>query len=412
MGYFDLARLGNFPTQYAEVKTAVTVDVLEVGLILAFVIVGVAFLIAVLGFSIIRCSAAAAKIICSIIIGCLLMLGNFGQEWEVGSVKSAVPYRAGSPHQVNASIGIKLGLRSINITLRANTDNTPLEGEIINYNERFSWTWDQGRFGFGPYAGLLQRSFREAQRKGLPIPILSIMEYLVVDGEGLRYGRFYRTAGWYTHILMWTAFATWIVTNIFLVKSGCYAAYFLALTGALQILACIVWSSVRNPYPLVIPFEHGEITTSYGSNFWMALVCGLMCLLFAAVMFVMDLWFTEELSSFLGLDSIDDFDDCVLSANEVELLRQEIGGKTNNMEMQRLTIQMDGHDQASTRVLKRRSSVAIARKNRYRLPPPVPIRETYDNEDPIYANTANQPGVSMQGVTNHSREMLYLPSMQ
>jgi hypothetical protein len=30
-------------------------------------------------------------------------------------------------------------------------NDTKLPGEKIDYNERFSWTWDQGRFGFGPY---------------------------------------------------------------------------------------------------------------------------------------------------------------------------------------------------------------------------------------------------------------------
>lgn len=29
--------------------------------------------------------------------------------------------------------------------------DTPLAKEKIDYNERFSWTWDQGRIGFGPY---------------------------------------------------------------------------------------------------------------------------------------------------------------------------------------------------------------------------------------------------------------------
>lgn len=35
---------------------------------------------------------------------------------------------------------------------KADTSNetNELKGEIINYNERFEWTWDQGRFGFGP----------------------------------------------------------------------------------------------------------------------------------------------------------------------------------------------------------------------------------------------------------------------
>jgi hypothetical protein len=32
--------------------------------------------------------------------------------------------------------------------------NSKLPGEKIDYNERFWWTWDQGRFGFGPYCKL------------------------------------------------------------------------------------------------------------------------------------------------------------------------------------------------------------------------------------------------------------------
>jgi hypothetical protein len=26
-----------------------------------------------------------------------------------------------------------------------------LKREIVDYNEQFDWTWDQGRFGFGPF---------------------------------------------------------------------------------------------------------------------------------------------------------------------------------------------------------------------------------------------------------------------
>jgi len=33
--------------------------------------------------------------------------------------------------------------------------DTNLPGEKIDYNERFWWTWDQGRFGFGPYGMLV-----------------------------------------------------------------------------------------------------------------------------------------------------------------------------------------------------------------------------------------------------------------
>jgi hypothetical protein len=33
--------------------------------------------------------------------------------------------------------------------------DTKLPGEKIDYNERFLWTWDQGRLGFGPNGKLV-----------------------------------------------------------------------------------------------------------------------------------------------------------------------------------------------------------------------------------------------------------------
>ena len=63
---------------------------------------------------------------------------------------------------------------------------------ICNENKNFPFS-----------AGLVNRQFREAQRKGLPYPILWIAEYFTIDGEGIRWGRHYRQAGYYTHIVMW-----------------------------------------------------------------------------------------------------------------------------------------------------------------------------------------------------------------
>jgi hypothetical protein len=53
-----------------------------------------------------------------------------------------------------------------------------------------------------------------------------------------------------------------------------YGAYFTVLTGALQLLACLLWAVIRNPNPLIIPFQAGNITTIYGTNFWLTLVSG------------------------------------------------------------------------------------------------------------------------------------------
>lgn len=79
-------------------------------------------------------------------------MNNFGQEWEVAHIVSKTPYKAGTGEEINASISIKIALRCVNVTLRNVSElKGVLQHEKINYNERFEWTWDQGRFGFGPF---------------------------------------------------------------------------------------------------------------------------------------------------------------------------------------------------------------------------------------------------------------------
>jgi len=43
---------------------------------------------------------------------------NFGQEWEVSELSTKTPYRAGLGEEIHAHIGVKISLRSINITLK------------------------------------------------------------------------------------------------------------------------------------------------------------------------------------------------------------------------------------------------------------------------------------------------------
>lgn len=123
-------------------------------------------------------------------------------------------------------------------------------------------------------AGRLQQQLRAAQIQGLPLPILWIMDYFVIDGEGFRFGRFYRTAGWYTHIVMWVSFTSWVLANILFRSVIRYGAYFLGLTGISLLSANLLWCVIRNPNPLVIPFEHDTIRMKYGFSFWLALFTG------------------------------------------------------------------------------------------------------------------------------------------
>ena len=118
-------------------------------------------------------------------------------------------------------MGLHIGLRGFNVTLkemslddcldrdveRVGVDEyeSPFPDEDIDYNEQYYWAnpWAQGRLGFGRFAGRVSQEFRQAQREGKPYPVLWIAEYFTLDGEQIRWGRKFRQAGWYAHILMW-----------------------------------------------------------------------------------------------------------------------------------------------------------------------------------------------------------------
>ncbi|XP_014483534.1 PREDICTED: dual oxidase maturation factor 1-like [Dinoponera quadriceps] len=374
MGNFQFGRKEGFPSIYPPNHTAVTVDVTEAILVAVFIIISIAYISIIPGYRKRQSIYMTIKVTLSIIIGCLLIVENFGQKWEYGKVRSKTPYRAGEGQEVMADMEVKIGLRSVNITMKAEPEeNTPLAKEQIDYNERFPWTWDQGRIGFGPYAGLLQRTFREGQRKGLPIPILWIAEYFVIDGEGIRFGRFYRTAGWYCHILLWTAFACWILANIFLQCVSRYAAYLIGIIGGLQLLTCLVWISVRNPISLVIPFEEGAIKVILGTHFWMTFGCGILCVFLAIIMIFMDLRYPNTLSTVLEIDPLGQYDELVMRGNQMDdILRKKVH-MDSPMEM---TSKQNRH--TGMMVMKRRSTIKNAQKSLFRAPVPMKM-DIYDD---------------------------------
>ncbi|XP_076649295.1 dual oxidase maturation factor 1-like isoform X1 [Halictus rubicundus] len=394
MGFFNFGREGSFPSRYSPNETPVILDVTETIIIAIFVIIGISYLCIIPSYKKRQSIYMCIKVTLSLTIGCSLLVNNFGQEWEVSTIRTKTPYRAGDGHEIDALIGLKIGLRSLNVTLRGTgKQGTPLEKETINYNERFWWTWDQGRFGFGPEAGLLQRNFRDAQRRGTPIPILLVVEYFVIDGEGIRFGRFYRTAGWYCHILLWAAFSSWILANIFLQSVGRYVAYFLWLTGGLQILTCTVWIFVHNPSPLVIPFEDATIRLHFGRHFWTTFSCSTLCILLGAVLVYMDLRHPDALSIFLDSNPLNQYDECVMESSTVEnVMRSEELGEVA-LELKPISGTSASTSKSSVMVLKRRSTIRNAQKSLFRCPVPMNLPNEEETEA-IYINDLLRASIS------------------
>nr|XP_022340089.1 dual oxidase maturation factor 1-like isoform X1 [Crassostrea virginica]XP_022340090.1 dual oxidase maturation factor 1-like isoform X1 [Crassostrea virginica] len=408
-GAFTAFRSNGAPTYYGSNKTPFMADILESGLIYAFVIVTFSFYVMLPGIRGNERIYTFIRVTVTLFIGSVIMLCNYGYSWETAkSTNVRTKYKAGSAGEITADIEVYMGLRGINVTLKADGKNRGPFNETINYNENFDWRWEQGRLGFGIFAGRFNQEFRAAQFRGTPLPIIWIAEYFTFDGEGIRWGRHYRQAGWYAHILMWLALPLWILTIIVFFMILRYAAFMLALTGATMVAANIPWASVRNVNELVIPFsaEH-KLEFHYGPCFYLNLFTGIMCVILGAVIEILDLRYPVELTKFFGVDplqaeELEEEETFPLTKNtkkddEVELRRMENGEAREHGPSSAALLEDYDYDDddeiynkaplfkpppaPETRFHKRRSRGLTQRlqKPRRRPPPPVPGDDRFAN---------------------------------
>ena len=213
---------------------------------------------------------------------------NFGYGWYTDTIVSQVRYKPYQKGEVQVEIGLHIGLRGLNITLQGIPEFQM--GEQINYNEKFRWNdpWSQGRHGFGPYAGKFNQDFRAAQYRGTPYPIQWLAGYFTTDGEQIRFGRKFRLAGWYTHILMWLGFALYLIAIITSQFSVCYAAVSLLWLSIILIMASFCYGVIIiNDPPLNIPVPSGRITPRFGWSWHLTCSTGIVTFIISVVVLVM-----------------------------------------------------------------------------------------------------------------------------
>ena len=112
--------------------------------------------------------------------GILLIAALSYPAWMSGRVTNvAVPYIAGSPTHINASIGVHVGLGGMNITMKGSpevqtiaTQTNTSNQHRIYYNEEFHCEWFEGRRNLAPrpaqgsyrgHIGRLRAEYRAAQ---------------------------------------------------------------------------------------------------------------------------------------------------------------------------------------------------------------------------------------------------------
>jgi len=295
-GWFDAFRENGGPTLYSySNRTAVTADVATLTLYIVFVTLFLAFVIIFPGVRRQRFTTFTSVTL-SLFVGTAILVGQHGSAWHTAEVEISSAYRAFSKEKVMGTLGVNIGLNSVNITLKA----LPLynQSSDIDYNERFHWVG----------ATQIREEYRAALHKGLPFPILTVGEYFTVDAEGFCWGRNYREAGYYTSIFLWMAFALWVLSNLMLVVVPRYGAYLVTLTGFTLLFCNFIYFKLLPSRPLLIRLEQSVLIFNFGWSYWLVLVAGCLCVLMGGAVSIIDLIYPHKFSTILEVDFGTPFD--------------------------------------------------------------------------------------------------------
>jgi len=295
-GWFDAFRENGGPTLYSySNRTAVTADVATLTLYIVFLTLFVAFVIIFPGVRRQRFTTFTSVTL-SLFVGTAILVGQHGSAWHTAEVEISSAYRAFSKEKVMGTLGVNIGLNSVNVTLKA----LPIynQSSDIDYNERFHW--------YGPTQ--IREEYKAALLKGLPFPILTVGEYFTVDAEGFCWGRNYREAGYYTSIFLWMAFALWVLSNLMLVVVPRYGAYLVTLTGFTLLFCNFIYFKLLPSRPLHIRLEQSVLMFNFGWSFWLVMVAGVLCVLMGGAVSIIDLIYPHKFSTILEVDFGTPFD--------------------------------------------------------------------------------------------------------
>ncbi|MEQ2198586.1 hypothetical protein XENOCAPTIV_015056 [Xenoophorus captivus] len=136
-------------------------------------------------------------------------------------------YKSFSNAVIQAEVGLHVGLYGINVTLRGN----PIVqfNETINYNEMFSWH------------DIVEEEYEQALVKGLPNPILYIVEKFTLSSPFVL-----------------------------------YAAYMTMATAAFIFFSMASFSTIMNVPRCVFSIGEDSFVTEYSHSFWLALATALL----------------------------------------------------------------------------------------------------------------------------------------
>ncbi|NP_001086852.1 dual oxidase maturation factor 1 [Xenopus laevis] len=257
---------------YPQPRTPFKFDTKIIEIIIICIVTACTFIIILPGIRGKSRSIWLLRILTSLFIGAVILAVNFTSDWEMGTITATTVYKSFSHSMLNASIGLWIGLKGLNITLIGNPEYQL--NETINYNEEFAWE----------SANQFETSYKDALERGLPFPIVYVAEKFTISSDCGLFQQ-YCISTYYSSGIMWIAFCSWILYNVlFSMPVILYGIYMMFVTAICMLVSLISFASVRKAPVCNIQFGNSILKTHFGVSYWLSLITGLLCLIISLVL--------------------------------------------------------------------------------------------------------------------------------
>ncbi|WKX99214.1 hypothetical protein Q1695_014246 [Nippostrongylus brasiliensis] len=235
-----------------------------------------------------------------IVVGAILATSMCFPGWAGGSARILSQLRSHVRERVRARVGVNVGLKSINITLRFEEmveldQHVPrIDMSRLYYNENFDISG----------VSSMAEELRSAYFRGLPYPILSVLEYFSLNQDAFDWGRHYRTAGHYTSAAISLALSCWALAVVFVILVPHYFGVAMLATGLSALLACLVYL-IMSPCQLQIGFvgidgERILMKMSFQWAFYAVFAAGILAVSTGLLLILLQHFRVYTLSTFLA----------------------------------------------------------------------------------------------------------------
>ncbi len=148
----------------------------------------------------------------------------------------------------------------------------------------------------------MREQFKAALERGLPVPILTVVNYLSHQEEGFRWSVDFRLAGFFCQFTLTLTLISWAWMNIFFLVIPQHGAIAMITTGLLALLSVFLYWILLPSRDMIININGSVLQFRFDGCYWTVLTTGLVALLTGIVLLIVEIQHPGSLTFDLELD--------------------------------------------------------------------------------------------------------------